>query len=164
MDLRRRALMAESEEEMKEWQTIVDMVTEEELSGSGNAFIFTTMPDGTPIEGKGLREIAVYYKYNANSDGATSAYIKLQIKGINGGIAAAQPSQGIPDKGYRRGYTRVVLGGLFNLFEVQQSTNTFMQPTGVYDSTSDFIDEVKQIQMLTYANVGAGSELKIMAR
>lgn len=165
MSLRRRMLsvMKTEDEEVKEWQTIVDMVTEEELSGSGNVFVFTTMPDGTPIEGKGFREIAVYYKYNANADGTASGYIATRIMGVNGAKTSAQPVQGIPETGYRRGYTHITLGSLFNLFNVQSSINTAMQNAGFYDS-SHFIDEVKQIQILTYVNVGAGSELKIMGR
>lgn len=166
MNLRRRILNVmetEDEEEVKEWQTIVDMVTDEELSGSGNAFIFTAMPDGTPIEGKGFREIAVYYKYNANSDGTASGYIATKITGVNGAATSAQTTAGIPATGYCRGYIHIVLGSLFNLFDVQQSVNTSMQSARYYDG-SNFIDEIRQIQILSYANAGVGSELKIMGR
>lgn len=162
--LRRRTMLKQQEdEEVKEWQTIADMVTETELSGSGNTFIFTAMPDGTPIKGKKFREIAVYCKYNANSDGATSGYIKTIIRGVNGATTAAQTTAGVPSTGYRRVYMHVTLGNLFNLFNVQQSINTSMQEAGFYDVTA-FIDEIERIQILTYANVGVGSEIKIMGR
>lgn len=165
MSLRRRMLSATEteDEEVREWQTIVDMVTEEELSGSGNDFVFTTMPDGTPIEGKGFREIAVYYKYNANSDGTSSGYITTKIVGVNGATTSAQSTAGIPTTGYRRGYASIVLGSLFNQFVVQQSVNTAMQNASFYES-SNFIDEIRQIQMISYAKLGVGSELKIMGR
>lgn len=162
--LRRRAMMMRQEEdEVKEWQTIVDMVTAEELSGDGNAFVFTTMPDGTPIQGKGFREIAVYYDYKANEEGATSGYINPIIKGVNGATTSAQPFMGVPATGYRRGYIDIVLGSLFNIFNVQHSINTSMNSAAFYD-ISNFIDEIQQIRMITYAKVGTGSEIKIMGR
>lgn len=162
----RRRLLSElgmEEDEVKEWQTIVDMVTEGELSGSGGAFIFTTMPDGTPIQGHGFREIAVYYDCKANSEGTTSGFIRLVITDVNGTIANAQLSAGLPATGYRRGYFEAKIGNLFTIFNVQSSTNTSMRYSDYYDDNIA-LDEIKQIQFVSYVNFGVGTKIKIIGR
>ena len=162
--MRRRMMAMEMEEdEMKEWQTIVDMVTEEELSGSGGAFIFTTMPDGTPIQGHGFREIAVYYDCKANSEGNTSGYFRLMMTDVNGATASVQLSEGLPATGYRRGYFEAKIGNLFIIFNVQSSINTSMMYSNYYDNNIT-LDEIKQIQFISYVKFGVGTKIKIMGR
>lgn len=164
--LRRRMMMGQEEDEkMKEWQTIVDMVTEEEIFGGEGAFEFTTMPDGTPIEGKGFREIAAYVDCKANSEGGTSAYIRLTAEDINGTRTGAQPTAGVPSSGYRRLYFHIMLGCIINLNAAWSSSTTSMSPITIYDvNGTSVLDEIKKIDLVSYAKIGAGTIIKIMGR
>ena len=161
MSRRRMILMNEQEEEkVKEWVTIVDTVTTEEFQNP----VYDALPDGSKIENYDFREVAAYVYYNANEAQATSGYIKLQLTDVNGNIASVQTTRGIQKTGYYRAVLNVQLGNTFNLCDAQDSVNTSLSKATIYDSTETILSTLKKISIISYANIGAGSKIKIMAR
>jgi len=73
---RRRMMMAKAQEveEMKEWATIADIVTTEEIMN----------PSYTIGQECNYREFAVYIMYNANEAQTTSGYVRVELTDVNG--------------------------------------------------------------------------------
>ena len=58
----------------------------------------------------------------------------------------------------------MILGSVVNLFDVKASTNTSLAPTPIYETSDNVLSAVKKLNILSYANIGVGSIIKIMAR
>lgn len=144
----------EEGEGMREWTTIADTVVEKE----------TMNPSFAIDQGKNYREFAVYVDYKANEQQATSGYIRVSLTDTNGLIATVQTTAGIPKTGYYRCVFHVILGSVVNLFDVKASTNTSLAPTPIYETSDNVLSAVKKLNILSYANIGVGSIIKIMAR
>lgn len=145
---------AQEVEEMKEWTTIADIVTTEEIMS----------PSYDVAEDRNYREFAVYTMYNANEAQITSGYVRVELADVNGAKVTVQSTAGIPKSGYYRCVFHIVLGNIINLFDVKASTNTSLSPIGMYDGTETVLSNVKKISIISYANIGVGSKIKIMAR
>ena len=80
---RRRVMLMngqEDDEEMRDWVTIVDTVTTEEIMNPS----YSALPDGNKIEDYNFREVVVYVIYNANEAQTTSGYVRLSLTDIDG--------------------------------------------------------------------------------
>lgn len=150
-------MLAERTEEgegMKEWTTIADTVIEKE----------TMNPSFDIDQDQNYREFAVYVSYNANEQQATSGYVRVSLTDQNGLTATVQTTAGIPKTGYYRCAFHVVLGSVINLFDVKASTNTLLAPTTIYEASDKVLSAVKKLNIISFANIGVGSAIKIMAR
>ena len=150
-------MLAEKTEEgggMKEWTTIADTVIEKE----------TMNPSFDIDQDQNYREFAVYVSYNANEQQATSGYVRVSLTDQNGLTATVQTTAGIPKTGYYRCAFHVVLGSVINLFDVKASTNTLLAPTTIYETSDKVLSAVKKLNIISFANIGVGSAIKIMAR
>lgn len=150
----------QEDDEMKEWTTIIDTVTTEEMQNPS----YEIIPDGSRIEDYDFREIAAYVVYNANESQATSGYVRLQVTDVAGNTAYVQTMRGIPKSGYYRCLLHMNLGSVINLYSAYDSVNTSLAPTSMYDSPVDILSRLKRISIISYANIGANSTIKIMAR
>ena len=146
--------MTQEVENMKEWTTIADIVTTEEIMN----------PSYDVAEDRNYREFAVYTMYNANEAQAASGYVRVELTDVNGTKAGVQSQNGVPKSGYYRCVFRLILGNIINLYDVKTSTNTSLGPSGMYESTDTVLSNVKKISIISYANIGVGSKIKIMAR
>ena len=139
---------------MKEWTTIADVVTTEEIMNPSYA-----------IEQEcNYREFAVYTMYNANEAQATSGYVRVDLTDVNGVKVAVQSTAGVPKSGYYRCVFHIILGNIINLFDVKASNNTSLSSTAMYEGTETVLSNVKKMDILSYAKLGVGSKIKIMAR
>ena len=139
---------------MKEWTTIADVVTTEEIMNPSYA-----------IEQEcNYREFAVYTMYNANEAQTTSGYVRVELTDVNGAKVTVQTTAGVPKSGYYRCVFHVILGNIINLFDVKASNNTSLSPTAMYEGTETVLSSVKKMDILSYAKLGVGSKIKIMAR
>ena len=155
MNRRRMMLMnAQEEDEVKEWTTIADVVTTEEI----------TNPSYDVDEDCNYREFAVYAMYNANEAQTTSGYVKAELVDVNGTKATVQTMAGVPKTGYYRCTFHIILGSTINLYDALASNNTSLIPAAIYGSTETVLAAVKKINIVSYANIGVGSKIKIMAR
>lgn len=145
---------AQEVEEMKEWTTIADTVTTEEIMN----------PSYDVAEDSNYREFAVYTMYNANEAQTESSYVRVELIDVNGTNVTVQTMKGVPKYGYYRCVFHIVLGNIINLFDVKASVNTLLSPDGMYDGTETVLSNVKKIRIISYANIGVGSKIKIMAR
>lgn len=154
--LRRRMMMQMTQEveDMKEWTTIADVVTAEEIMN----------PSYDVAEDRNYREFAVYTMYNANEAQTTSGYVRAELIDVNGAKVTVQSMAGVPKSGYYRCVFHIVLGNIINLFDVKTSNNTSLSSSGMYGGTETVLSNVKKISILSYANIGVGSKIKIMAR
>ena len=154
--IRRRMMMQMTQEveEVKEWTTIADVVTTEEI----------TNPSYDVDEDCNYREFAVYAMYNANEAQTASGYVKVELVDVNGTKATVQTMAGVPKTGYYRCVFHIILGNTINLYDASASNNTSLTPTGIYGSTETVLTAVKKINVVSYANIGVGSKIKIMAR
>lgn len=155
--LRRRTMMEQTggdDDMAREWTTLVDEVIEEEIMN----------PSYDVDANCNYREFAVYVLYNANEAGSGSGYVRVDLTDINGIAAGAQSMAGIPASGYYRATIHVTLGSSVNLFDIKSSNNTSFTPVAMYGSIDTVLDAVKKISIISYANIGAGSKIKIMAR
>ena len=139
---------------MKEWTTIADVVTTEEIMN----------PSYDVDEDCNYREFAAYVVYNANEAQTTSSYVKVELVDVNGTNVTVQTTAGVPKSGYYRCVFHVILGSIINLYDVKTSVNTLVTPSGTYDTTEKVLAAVKKINVVSYANIGVGSKIKIMAR
>ena len=155
MSRRRTMLMnGQEDEEMKEWTTIADVVTTEEIMNPSYA-----------IEQEcNYREFAVYTMYNANEAQTTSGYVRVDLTDVNGVKVSVQSTAGVPKSGYYRCVFHMILGNIINLFDVKASNNTSLSPTAMYEGTETVLSNVKKMDILSYAKLGVGSKIKIMAR
>ena len=145
----------EEGEGMREWTTIADTVVEEE----------TMNPSFDINQGKNYREFAVYVEYKANEQQTTSGYVRVSLTDTNGLIATVQTTAGIPKTGCYRCVFHVILGSVVNLFDVKTSTSTLLlAPATIYETSDKVLSAVKKLNILSYANIGVGSIIKIMAR
>lgn len=155
MSRRRTMLMnGQEENEMKEWTTIADVVTTEEIMN----------PSYTIEQECNYREFAVYTMYNANETQTTSGYIKVELTDVNGAKVPVQSTAGIPKSGYYRCVFHIILGNIINLFDVKASNNTSLSSTAMYEGTETVLSNVKKMDIISYAKLGVGSKIKIMAR
>lgn len=155
MNRRRMMFMnGQEENEMKEWTTIADTVTTEEIMN----------PSYDVAEDRNYREFAVYTMYNANEAQTTSGYVRVELTDVNGTKVTVQSTTGVPKSGYYRCVFHIVLGNIINLFDVKASVNTSLSSVGMYEGTETVLSNVKKISILSYANIGVGSKIKIMAR
>lgn len=139
---------------MKEWTTIADTVTTEEIKN----------PSYDVAEDRNYREFAVYIMYNANEAQTESSYVKAKLTDVNGTSVTVQSMKGIPKSGYYRCVFHIVLGNIINLFDLKASVNTMLSSDSMYDGTETVLCNVKKISIISYANIGVGSKIKIMAR
>lgn len=154
MNRRRIMLQGQEENEVKEWTTIADTVTTEEIMN----------PSYDVAEDRNYREFAVYTMYNANEAQTTSGYVRVNLTDVNGAIVTVQTMAGVPKSGYYRCIFHIVLGNIINLFDVKASSNTSLTPVSMYEETETVLSNVKKIGIISYANIGVGSKIKIMAR
>ena len=155
MSRRRTMLMdGQEENEMKEWTTIADVVTTEEIMN----------PSYTIEQECNYREFAVYIMYNANEAQTTSGYVRVGLTDVNGANATVQSTAGIPKSGYYRCVFHIILGNIINLFDVKASNNTSLSSTAMYEGTETVLSNVKKMDIISYAKLGVGSKIKIMAR
>ena len=145
---------AQEVEAMKEWTTIADIVTTEEIMN----------PSYDVAEDRNYREFAVYTMYNANEAQKTSSYVRVELKDVNGANVTVQTMEGVHKSGYYRCIFHIVLGNIINLFDVKASSNTSLNPVSMYEVTETVLSNVKKIRIISYANIGVGSKIKIMAR
>lgn len=145
---------AQEVEEMKEWTTIADIVTTEEIMN----------PSYDVAEDRNYREFAVYTMYNANEAQTTSGYVRVELTDVNGANVTVQSMAGVPKSGYYRCVFHIVLGNIINLFDVKASSNTSLTTVSMYGETETVLSNVKKIGIISYANIGVGSKIKIMAR
>ena len=144
----------QEDEKMKEWTTIADVVTTEEI-----------MHPGYEIQRDcNFREFAIYLVYNANEAQTTSGYIRTELTDINGKSVSVQSMAGVPKSGYYRCVFHIILGNIINLFDVKASSNTSLTPISMYEGTETVLSNVIRIKFMSYANLGVGSKIKIMAR
>lgn len=85
---------AQEVEEMKEWTTIADIVTTEEIMN----------PSYDVAEDRNYREFAVYTMYNANEAQTTSGYVRVELTDVNGANVTVQSMAGVPKSGYYRAF------------------------------------------------------------
>lgn len=110
------------------------------------------------------REFAVYTMYNANEAQTTSGYVRVELTDVNGTRATVQATSGIPKSGYYMCVFHIILGDIINLFDTKASSNTLLSPVSIYAETEKVLSNVKKINIVSYANIGIGSKIKIMAR
>ena len=155
MSRRRVMLMnGQEDEEMKEWTTIADVVTTEEIMNPSYAI----------DQECNYREFAVYAMYNANEAQTTSSYVRVELTDVNGAKVTVQSTAGVPKSGYYRCVFHMILGNIINLFDVKASNNTSLSSTAMYEETETVLSNVKKIDIVSYAKLGVGSKIKIMAR
>lgn len=145
---------------MRDWVTIVDTVTTEEIQNPS----YSTLPDGSDIKDYNFREVAIYISYNANEAQSTSGYVRLTLTDVNGKSGSFQTTKGIQKTGYYRCLLHMQLGSIFTLCSAQDSVNTTLTPSSGYDSGEKVLSTLTKIQLFSYANIGVGSTIKIMAR
>lgn len=145
---------------MKEWTTIADVVTTEEIMNPS----YSALPDGSKIEDYNFREVAAYVVYKANEAQSTSGYVRLTLTDVNGKSGSFQTTKGIQKTGYYRCLLHMQLGSIFTLYSAQESTNTSLSPSTGYDNGEKVLSTLAKIQLFSYANIGVGSTIKIMAR
>ena len=139
---------------MKEWTTIADVVTTEEIMNPSYAI----------DQECNYREFAVYTMYNANEAQGTSGYVRVELTDVNGVKVDIQSTAGVPKSGYYRCVFHIILGSIINLLDVKASNNTSLSSTAMYDGTETVLSNVKKIDIVSYAKLGVGSKIKIMAR
>ena len=144
----------QEDEEMKEWTTIADVVTTEEIMNPSYAI----------DQECNYREFAVYAMYNANEAQTTSGYVRVELTDVNGAKVTVQSTAGVPKSGYYRCVFHMILGNIINLFDVKASNNTSLSSTAMYEETETVLSNVKKIDIVSYAKLGVGSKIKIMAR
>lgn len=154
MNRRRIMLQGQEENGMKEWTTIADIVTTEEIMN----------PSYDVAEDRNYREFAVYTMYNANEAQTTSGYVRVELTDVNGAKVTVQSTAGVPKSGYYRCVFHIVLGNIINLFDVKASSNTSLTPVSMYEGTETVLSNVIRIKFMSYASLGVGSKIKIMAR
>ena len=115
-------------------------------------------------EDRNYREFAVYTMYNANEAQTTSGYVRVELTDVNGANVTVQSMAGVPKSGYYRCVFHIVLGNIINLFDVKASSNTSLTTVSMYGETETVLSNVKKIGIISYANIGVGSKIKIMAR
>ena len=150
----------EDDEEMRDWVTIVDTVTTEEIMNPS----YSALPDGNKIEDYNFREVVVYVIYNANEAQTTSGYVRLSLTDIDGKTASVQTTKGIQKTGYYRCLIHMQIGSVLTLCNAQESTNTAFSPATTYGAEEKLLSTIKFINLISYANIGVGSTIKIMAR
>lgn len=161
VNLRRRLMIARKEDdEMRDWVTIVDTVTTEEIMNPS----YSALPDGNKIEDYNFREVVAYVIYNANEAQTTSGYVRLSLTDIDGKTASVQTTKGIQKTGYYRCLVHMQIGSVLTLCNAQESLNTTFSPAVIYDSEEKVLSAIKVINLISYANIGVGSTIKIMAR
>ena len=144
----------QEENEMKEWATIADIVTTEEI----------IHPSYEIQRDCNFREFAIYLVYNANEAQTTSGYIRTELTDINGKSVSVQTTGGVPKTGYYKCVLHVILGDVLNLFDARTSNSDLLNPVSIYCGTETVLSNVIRIKFMSYANLGVGSKIKIMAR
>ena len=139
---------------MKEWTTIADVVTTEEIMNPSYAI----------DQECNYREFAVYTMYNANEAQTTSGYVRVDLTDVNGANVTVQSTAGVPKSGYYRCVFHMILGSIINLLDVKASNNTSLSSAAMYAGTETVLSNVKKIDIVSYAKLGVGSKIKIMAR